>query len=90
MTNVRMIALAFALASLTIGATASAQNTGQQPPRVTPSDSAMTANPELQRQLSPKRRAMRKQKRAACENEAAQRNLHLVKRWRFMRQCLKG
>ena len=90
MSNIRMMALAFALASLMIGATASAQNTTQPPVRVTPSDSAMTANPELQRQLSPRHRAMKKQKRASCENEAAQRKLHLVKRWRFMRQCLKS
>ncbi|MEW6452735.1 MAG: hypothetical protein AB1490_18935 [Pseudomonadota bacterium] len=89
MSNIRMMALAFALASLMVGATASAQSTSQQP-RVTPSDSAMTANPELQRQLSPKRRAMRKQKRAACEQQAADQKLHLTKRWRFMRQCLKS
>jgi hypothetical protein len=55
----------------------------------TTSSSAVTANPEIQKQLSPSRRAMKKQRRAQCEKQAADQKLHLTKRWRFMRSCLK-
>ena len=58
-------------------------------PNTTPS-SAITANPEMQKQLSPSRRAMKKQQRTQCEKQAADRKLHLATRWRFMRSCLKS
>jgi hypothetical protein len=86
---IRKVALGLTLATLFAGGNAFAQTTPQQSAPNTSPGSATTANPELQRQLAPQRRAMKRQKRAACEQEAAQNKLHLVKRWRFVRQCLK-
>jgi hypothetical protein len=60
------------------------------PPPNTGRTSATTANPELQKQLAPERRAMKRQRRDECEKEAKQQKLTLAKRWRFMRRCLKG
>lgn len=34
-------------------------------------------------------RAAKKAKRAACSQQADERNLHLVKRYRFVRNCMK-
>ena len=65
-----------------------APSSAQTPPPNSGPTSATTANPELQRQLSPSRRAMKKQRRAACEKQAAQ--PHRLSHYRFMRQCLKG
>jgi hypothetical protein len=64
-----------------------APSNAQPPPNTGPA-SATTANPELQRQLAPSRRAVKKQRRAACEKQLAQQ--HRLNRYRFMRQCLKG
>ena len=60
------------------------------PPPNTSRSSATTANPELQKQLAPERRAMKRQRRDDCERQATQQKLRLAKRWRFIRQCLKG
>ena len=87
--SIRKVALGLALAALFAGGNAFAQVKPQQPAPDPSPASATTANPKLQRQLAPQRRAMKKQRRAACEQEAAQKKLHLVKRWRFIRQCLK-
>jgi len=87
--SIRNVALGLMLAALFASGNAFAQTTSQQSAPNTSPRSATTANPELQRQLAPQRRAMKRQKRAACEQEAAQKKLHLVKRWRFIRQCLK-
>ena len=35
-------------------------------------------------------RAAKKAKRAECSRQADERNLHLVKRYRFVRNCLKS
>ena len=79
---------AIALSAFILAGPAVAQTATPQP-NTTPS-SAITANPEMQKQLSPSRRAMRKQQRTQCEKQAADRKLHLATRWRFMRSCLKA
>lgn len=60
----------------------------QTPQPNTGPTSATTVNPEIQRQLSPSKRAMRKQRRADCEKQFAQQQR--LGHYRFMRQCLKG
>jgi hypothetical protein len=65
-----------------------APSSAQTPPPNTGPTSATTANPELQRQLTPSRRAMKKQRRADCEKQFAQERRH--NHYSFMRQCLKG
>jgi hypothetical protein len=57
-------------------------------PNTTPGG-ATTANPELQRQLTPSSAAARRQKRADCNAQADQQKLRFGKRQRFVRQCMK-
>lgn len=86
MRNFQRIAIAGALVSLmTLGAA-----NAQQPAPNTSPTAATTANPKLQRQLSAERRALNKQKRASCERQASEQKLRAGKRWRFIRQCLRG
>ena len=88
MSSIRTIFAAVAVISICATGIAMAQTTTTKPPPPnTSSTSATTANPELQRQLSPQRRASKKQRRADCERQAAHSKLS---RWQFMRQCLKG
>jgi hypothetical protein len=88
MSSARTIIIAVAVASIFATGIAAAQTatTKQAPPNTT-STSATTANPELQRQLAPKRRAMKKQRRTECERKVSHSKMS---RARFMRQCLKG
>ena len=88
MSRSRLILVAVALAALASADTATAQTaTRRPPPPNTGPTSATTEYPALQRQLSPQRRAMKKQKRANCERQAARSKQSYR---RFMRQCLKG
>ena len=83
--------LAAVLTSVIAGGTTLAQPAQKPtPPPNTGRTSATTANPELQKQLAPERRAMKRQRRDECEKEAKQQKLPLTQRWRFMRRCLKG
>jgi hypothetical protein len=87
MARFKIALLVAASAGLIICGPAVAQQT--PPPNSSPT-SATTANPELQKQLAPNRRAMKKQRRDTCEREAKDKKLHFAKRYRFMRQCLKS
>jgi hypothetical protein len=83
--------VAAVLTSVIAGGTTFAQPAQKPtPPPNTGRTSATTANPELQKQLAPERRAMKRQRRDECEREAKQKKLGLGKRWRFMRRCLKS
>jgi len=82
---VKQLAAAVLAMALVSTAPSGAQTT---PPPNTGPTSATTANPELQRQLTPSRRAMKKQRRATCEKQFAQQRR--LSHYRFMRQCLKG
>jgi len=83
--------LAAVTLSVIVGGTSFAQPAQKPvPPPNTGRTSATTANPELQKQLAPERRAMKRQRRTECEKEANQHNLRLGKHWSFMRRCLKG
>jgi hypothetical protein len=77
-----------AAAVLIMALVSTAPSGAQTPPPNTGPTSATTANPELQRQLTPSRRAMKKQHRATCEKQFAQQRR--LSHYRFMRQCLKG
>jgi hypothetical protein len=91
MTNIRIIMPAVLLAiAVSVGTAGAQMDATKQPPPNTSPTSATTANLQLQRQLAPPRRAVKIQKRKSCEREAATKRLHLVKRWRFMRQCMRG
>ena len=91
MTSIRIVLSAWIVASVVTAETASAQTDAAKPPPPNSSaTSATTVNPQLQRQLAAPRRAVKIQKRKSCEREAAARKLHLVKRWRFIRQCMRG
>jgi hypothetical protein len=87
MSSLRAVLAAMAVTLFfTTGAVAQTRATKTAPPNTSPT-SATTANPQLQRQLSPQQRTSKKQRRANCERQAAQSNMS---RLRFMRQCLKG
>jgi len=91
MSQLKTTLLAAATISLIAGGATFAQPAQKPtPPPNTGRTSATTANPELQKQLAPERRAMKRQRRTECEKEAKQQNLHVGKRWSFMRRCLKG
>jgi hypothetical protein len=77
-----------AAAVLIMALVSTAPSGAQTPSPNTGPTSATTANPELQRQLTPSRRAMKKQRRATCEKQFAQQRR--LSHYRFMRQCLKG
>jgi outer membrane murein-binding lipoprotein Lpp len=77
-----------AAAVLSTALLSSAPSNAQTPQPNTGPTSATTVNPEMQKQLSPSKRAMRKQNRAACEKQFAQQQR--LGHYRFMRQCLKG
>ncbi len=62
---------------------------GQTPAPNTAPNAATTENPELKKQLAPSSAAARRQKRADCNAQADQQNLHFAKRQRFIRQCMK-
>ena len=68
MSKIRTVLIAIALATVASGAVA---QTATRPPapNTTPT-SAVTGNRELQRQLAPQRREMKKQKRAAAKRQA--------------------
>ena len=88
MSNHRMLLAAVTVVSLVASGIASAQqSTTKPPPPNTSSSSATTANPELERQLSPPRMSMKRQKRANCERQAAKSRLS---KWKFMRKCMRG
>jgi hypothetical protein len=77
-----------AAAVLAMALCSAAPSGAQTPPPNTGPTSATTANPELQRQLAPSQRAMKKQRRTACEKQFAQQRR--LSHYRFMRKCLKG
>jgi hypothetical protein len=79
--------LATAVLAMALCGTAPSGAQTTPPPNTGPT-SATTANPELQRQLAPSQRAMKKQRRAACEKQFAQQRR--LSHYRFMRKCLKG
>jgi len=87
MANYPMKQLAAAVLTMALFSTAPSGAQTTPPPNTGPT-SATTANPELQRQLTPSRRAMKKQRRATCEKQFAQQRR--LSHYRFMRQCLKG
>jgi hypothetical protein len=78
----------FAAAVLSAALWSISPSNAQTPQPNTGPTSATTSNREIQQQLSPSKRAMRKQRRADCEKQfTEQRRLG---HYRFMRQCLKG
>jgi hypothetical protein len=83
MVQARATMLSLALI-LSLASSGLAQST--PPPPNTGPTSATTANPELERQLSPQRLAKKKQKRR--EKQVKQQNS--VTRLKFMRNCLNG
>jgi len=84
MSNHHWNVLAAAIMTVLVG---TAPLSAQTPPPNSGPTSATTANPELQRQLTPSRRAMKKQQRANCEKQYAEQRR--LSRYRFMRQCLR-
>jgi hypothetical protein len=84
MTQKLPLAVVFVFALL-----APVQAPAQAPAPNTTPGAATTANPELQRQLTPSSAAARRQKRADCNAQADQQKLHFGKRQRFVRQCMK-
>lgn len=87
MLTIRTTLLVVATAGLVVCGPALAQQT---PPPNSGPNSATTANPELQKQLAPNRRATKKQRRDTCERQAKDKQLQFAKRYRFMRECLKS
>jgi hypothetical protein len=90
MANFRTALLIAATASLLACGPALAQAEKKTPPPNSGPTSATTVNPELQKQLAPNRRSAKKARRDTCEREATDKQLHFAKRYRFMRQCMKG